>query len=32
MKRHDQQSTEDPIHHGNSSRQKDVSVRTSVNA
>ncbi len=31
MKSHDQQSTEVTIHHGNSSRQKDVSARTSVN-
>ncbi len=32
MKSHDQQSAEIMIHHGNSSRQKDVSVHTSVNA
>ncbi len=32
MKSHDQWSSEITIHHGNSSRQKDVSVHTSVNA
>ncbi len=32
MKSHDQWSGEITIHHGNSSRQKDVSKRTSVNA
>ncbi len=32
MKSHDQQSAEIMIHHGNSSRQKDISARTSINA
>ncbi len=32
MKGHDQRSDEITIHHNNSSRQKDVSARTSVNA